>query len=145
MTLIELIIFIMVVSLGLAGVLTVFNTVVRGSADPLIHKQALAAAEALMEEILLKDFADPDGLAEGNRADFDDVNDYNGYSTTGVYSLADLGAPIAGLTTYNVNVAVVPPAAAIGGVAPAQIRQVSVTVVGNGASVQLVGYRFNYD
>lgn len=59
MTLIELIVFIVVVSLGLAGVLTVFNAVVRSSADPLVTKQALAVADSLLEEILLKDFCDP--------------------------------------------------------------------------------------
>ena len=59
MTLIELLVFIVVVSLGLAGVLTVFNQVVRHSADPLVAKQALAVADALLEEILLKDFCDP--------------------------------------------------------------------------------------
>lgn len=58
-TLIELIVFIVVLSLGLAGLLTVFNQVVRSSADPLVSKQALAVAEALLEEILLKDFCDP--------------------------------------------------------------------------------------
>ncbi|HET6720167.1 MAG TPA: type II secretion system protein, partial [Rhodocyclaceae bacterium] len=59
MTLIELIVFIVVVSVGLAGVLSVFNVAVRNSADPLITKQALAVADALLEEILLKDFCDP--------------------------------------------------------------------------------------
>ena len=58
-TLIELIVFIVIVSVGLAGVLTVFNVVVRNSADPLVTKQALAVADALLEEILLKDFCDP--------------------------------------------------------------------------------------
>lgn len=59
MTLIELIVFIVVVSVGLAGVLSVFNIAVRSSADPLITKQALAVADSLLEEILLKDFCDP--------------------------------------------------------------------------------------
>lgn len=58
-TLIELIVFIVVVSVGLAGVLTVFNVVVKASADPLVTKQALAVADSLLEEVLLKDFCDP--------------------------------------------------------------------------------------
>lgn len=58
-TLIELLVFIVVLSLGLAGLLTVFNQVVRNSADPLLTKQALAVADAMLEEILLKDFCDP--------------------------------------------------------------------------------------
>lgn len=64
MTLIELIVFIVVVSVGLAGVLTVFSVTVRNSADPLVVKQALAVADSLLEEILLKDFCDPDSTLE---------------------------------------------------------------------------------
>lgn len=64
MTLIELVVFIVVVSVGLAGVLSVFNVVVKGSADPLVTKQALAVADSLLEEILLKDFCDPSSVIE---------------------------------------------------------------------------------
>ena len=61
-TLVELLIFIVIVSVGLAGVLTVYNTVVRRSADPLIAKQMTAIAEALLEEVQLMPFTlcDPD-------------------------------------------------------------------------------------
>ena len=41
LTLIELIIYIVVVLVGLAGVLTVFNTTVRGSADPVVRKHVI--------------------------------------------------------------------------------------------------------
>lgn len=50
-TLIELIIFIVIVGVGLAGILAVFNVVVRNSADPMIRKQMLSIAEALLEEV----------------------------------------------------------------------------------------------
>lgn len=66
-SLIELIMFIVIVSVSLAGILTVMNLVTRSSADPLIHKQALAIAESLMEEAQLMPFTfcDPDDpLAE---------------------------------------------------------------------------------
>ncbi len=61
-TLVELLVFIVIVSVGLAGILTVFNTVVRRSADPLITKQITAIAEALLEEVQLMPFTfcDPD-------------------------------------------------------------------------------------
>lgn len=68
MTLIELIVFIVVVSVGLAGVLTVFSVTVRNSADPLVVKQALAVADSMLEEILLKDFCDPDSTLEVSAA-----------------------------------------------------------------------------
>ena len=61
-SLIELIMFIVIVSVALAGILLVMNTVTKGSADPLIHKQALAIAESLLEEVELMPFTfcDPD-------------------------------------------------------------------------------------
>jgi MSHA pilin protein MshD len=57
-TLIELIVFIVIVSGGLAGVLTSLNYSVMHSADPLQPKQALAIAEATLESMLLKSYAD---------------------------------------------------------------------------------------
>ena len=50
-SLIELVIFIVIVSVAVAGVLSVFNTAVRSSADPMIRKQAIAIAESLLTEI----------------------------------------------------------------------------------------------
>jgi MSHA pilin protein MshD len=62
MTLIELIVFIVIVSTALAGVLTVLNITAKNSADPMITKQMLAIAEAILEEVELRPFTwcDPD-------------------------------------------------------------------------------------
>lgn len=70
-SLIELIMFIVIVSAALAGILMVMNVTTRGSADPLVHKQALAIAESLLEEIELMPFTycdpnDPSGNAGNN-------------------------------------------------------------------------------
>ena len=51
LTLIELIMFIVIMSVGLAGILGVFNNIIRTSADPVIRKQALSIAESLLWEI----------------------------------------------------------------------------------------------
>ncbi len=61
-SLIELIVYIVVVSVALAGILLVMNLVTRSSADPLVHKQALAIAGSLLEEVELMPFTycDPD-------------------------------------------------------------------------------------
>lgn len=61
-SLIELIMFIVIVSVALAGILLVMNVTEKSSADPLVHKQALAIAESLLEEIELMPFTycDPD-------------------------------------------------------------------------------------
>ena len=149
-TLIELIVFIVVVSVGLAGVLSVFNLTVARSADPLLVKQALAAADAMLEEILLKDFCDPDltppactPSVEGTRSAYDNVDDYNGYSSTGVFSPVDLATPI--LAGYNVSVAVAQPPAALLGVPAADVRRIVVTVSYGADAVAVTGYRFNVD
>lgn len=55
-SLVELIIFIVIISVGLAGILLVMDTTTKSSADPLIHKQALAIAESLLEEVQLQPF-----------------------------------------------------------------------------------------
>lgn len=61
-TLIELIVFIVIVSTALAGVLKVLEITNKGSVDPMIQKQALAIAESLLIEIEQQPFTycDPD-------------------------------------------------------------------------------------
>ncbi len=56
-TLIEMVITIVVISVGLAGVLLTFQVVVKSSADPLVTKQLVSIAEAQMEGEMLKEFA----------------------------------------------------------------------------------------
>jgi MSHA pilin protein MshD len=51
LTLIELIIFIVIICVGLAGITVTYDVVVRGSADPMVRKQALVIAESLLLEI----------------------------------------------------------------------------------------------
>lgn len=139
-TLLELIFFVVVVAVGIAGILMVMDVSVARSADPMVRKQTVAIAESLMEEILLKEFANPVGGYTGaTRALFDDVADYAGYSTAG--GMRDiLGNAIPALARYDVsNVAVVP--TVIGGV---NLLQVDVTVTGPGGAFALRGFRGNY-
>jgi MSHA pilin protein MshD len=62
LSLVELIMFIVIVGVGVAGILTVFNLTTQKSADPQVRKQMLAVAEALLEEVEFKPFTlcDPD-------------------------------------------------------------------------------------
>lgn len=62
MTLLELIMFIVVIGIAAAGVVGVIGYATRASTDPMIHKQALAIGEALLEEVQLMPFTycDPD-------------------------------------------------------------------------------------
>ena len=61
---VELIMFIVIVSVALAGILLVMNVITKNSADHLVHKQALAIAESLLEEVELMPFTycDPDDV-----------------------------------------------------------------------------------
>jgi MSHA pilin protein MshD len=60
LTLIELVIFIAVVGIAVGGVLLVLTQTTRDSADPQLRKQALALAEALLEEVQLMPFTNCD-------------------------------------------------------------------------------------
>jgi MSHA pilin protein MshD len=64
-TLVELVVFIVIVGVALAGVFAAFNTMTAASADPQVRKQVLAIAESLMDEVALMPFTycDPDDPA----------------------------------------------------------------------------------
>ena len=142
-SLVELIVLIVVVSIALAGVLMVFATAVRGSADPLVQKQALAIAEALMEEIQLNSYSPLPGVGVVDpRSNFDDVDDYNTYTTGGGGIKAIDGTLVAGLGAYNVSSVTV---ATPGLNAVAEAKLITVTVTGpGGVSITLTGYRVNF-
>ena len=61
-TLVELIMFVVIVSIGVAGILSVFYVTTQKSADPAARKQLIAIAEAILEEVELMPFTcrDPD-------------------------------------------------------------------------------------
>ena len=61
-TLIELIVFIVIVSVGVVGLLSVTNATVRFSSDPMVRKQMVTIAESLLDEVLQQAFTycDPD-------------------------------------------------------------------------------------
>lgn len=125
-TLIELVISIVVVAIAASAVLGVLSRTAGHSADAMIVAQAVAIAESYLEEITLKPFDDPDGAdGEGNRADFDDLDDYHGLVDAGARD--QFGNPIAGLDGYTVSVAVVG-SAALTGVGAANAARVDVTV-----------------
>lgn len=166
LTLIELIVFIVIVSTALAGVLTVFNVVTKNSADPVRAKQALAVAEALMDEILNKRFSNPSGgyaadcinfpTTKCDRTQFDDVADYAGYSRSGVVELpADTGSnasALPALSSYAVAVSVSSPGTfSVSGfddVSSSNCLKVKVVVTdagSGGTSYTLTAYAFNND
>jgi len=104
-TLVEILLAIVIIGVGLAGVLSVFVASVSNSADPVVRKQLQSIAEEMMEEITLKPYAvsgtapTPSDCAA--RTNYDDVSDYSGYFSTGRICDID-GAPISLLNGYSV-------------------------------------------
>jgi MSHA pilin protein MshD len=104
-TLIELIVSIVIVAIAASAVLGVLSSSAGRSADAMIMAQAVSIAEAYLEEISLKAYADPDGIdGETVRTDFDDVDDYNGLLDSGARN--QFGTAIAELSRYTVAVTV---------------------------------------
>ena len=165
LSLIELIFFIVIISVGLVGILSVLNLTVFRSADPMVRKQALAVAEAMMDEILTKDYQndladatnssatlgctptttpttcrnDTAAHQQTDRPNYNDVDDFNGWSQTGVYQQDGTLAPVLG--SYTVAVTVAAPALLSG----VSAKKITVTVSGSGVTISLDGYRTHYE
>jgi len=140
-TLVEMIVAIVILGVGLAGVMLAFSTAARGSADPVVHQQMLAIAEEMMEEIQLKPYASASNSAPAGcaRDTYNDVSDYQGYATSGQICTVD-GVAIAELASYSVSVGVATDSLA--GVAAA--RRITVTVTRGSDSFALTGWRTDY-
>jgi MSHA pilin protein MshD len=133
-SLIETVIFIVVLGIGFGAIFVLYNGATRGSVDPLVRKQALAIATSLIEEIELRGFTycDPNDPAvytatstadcttaealgpepgETRYADprFNNVNDYAGFpamSGAGIKDIANNPISATGLNGYSVTIAV---------------------------------------
>ncbi|HSG77726.1 MAG TPA: prepilin-type N-terminal cleavage/methylation domain-containing protein [Burkholderiales bacterium] len=169
LSLIEVVIFIVVLGIGIAGLAVLYNRLTLSSVDPLVRKQAVAIASSLMEEIQLRPFtfcdpddpavftatgvgdcATPEGIGvEGGETRygptfFDNVSDYAGPPDM-LGSIQDItGATV--LTGYSAQVRIV----AAGGDFPAAIPadealRITITVTGPAnTQVVLQGYRLRY-
>jgi len=148
-TLIELVIFMVIVGIAMAGIISSINFNIQHSADPVVKKQALAIAEALLEEVMLENFSDPDGLpnvVEASRDLYDDIDDYNNYSRNGISSINEPATTITGLENYNVSV-VVDSTVDLNGVNGGKAKRITITITVTGplnTTVLLEGYRTNY-
>jgi len=171
LTLIELIVFIVIISVGLAGVLAGINYSVNNSVNPMMLKQQLAIAESLLEEIEKKPFTwcDPDdsavatatsaascttaqGLAATAGEDrysqtvpFDNVGDYNGFSMSGIRSPTNSATTLTGLGSYSASVSITQVGTTMGLADNTAALRIDVTVSLIGQpSITLTGYRYRY-
>jgi MSHA pilin protein MshD len=166
-TLVELLIFIVVIAASIAGVLKVFTEAVSRSADPAVRRQALAIAESLLEEVQLMPFTFCDsedanvetatstagcastvdalgpeaGETRFASPPFDHVNDYHGYTmAAGIVDITNTA--IAGLSGYGASVAIAPALLNTISAASGDALRITVTVTGpGGTSLTLDGYR----
>lgn len=151
-TLIELVIALVVLSIAGAALLGSYAYLAQHNADPLLTYQATAVAETYLEEILAKSFTDPtDDPATGSacptpnaggRASYDNVCDYRSLPDTVVRD--QTGAAISGLGDYSVAVSVTS-GVSWQGIAAADVLRVDVSVTDpRGQVVRLAGYRTRY-
>ena len=142
-TLIELVIAIVIISIAATAILGTFATTVGASADPMIRHQAVAIAEAYLEEVSLKSFADPDGTdGEGSRDLFDDVDDYHNLTDNGARNQFDNA--IGDLSDYTVSVTVTA-SSALPSIASTDLFLISVNVTHpENVDLTVSGYRANY-
>jgi MSHA pilin protein MshD len=146
-TLIEMIVFIVVVGVGLAGILSVMNISVKSSADPLTRKQLIDIADAMLGEILLRPYSAPSaGVLP--RATWT-AGQYNNYTSAG--GITDVsGNVLPGLANYKVTVTVAYVTAADNAqlfALPVAVRPLKVTVTStdpNARTLTLTGYRASY-
>lgn len=137
-TLVELILSMVIISIALVGILSVINITVAHSADPMARQQAIAIAESYLEEVGLQAY--DNGGTAGNRADFDEVADYDGLNDNPVKN--QLGNDIPGLSQYSASISISDPLTLAGGV---HAKQITVNVSGPGVPrLSLVGYKMEY-
>lgn len=147
MTLIELIMAIVILAVGLAGVLIVYQRTAVSSADPLVRKQMLAVAEGMMAEILRMPFAGPIGKAGAKgcaRNTFSRLSDYHEYKSTGICNV--LGDQQPNLQDYSITVTVESPTGPhpLIPIAAADVLTIKVKVSHGGEALTLESWRSNY-
>lgn len=142
-TLIELIVAITVVAIAATTLLGTIAAVTSRSADSMMQQQAIAIAEAYLDEIMQRWVVDPNGSPPNTgRGSWDLVDQYNGLTDVGAHD--QFGNAIAALSAYTVTVSVVQ-SGGLGGIAAAAARRIDVTVTASpNVRVMLSGYRTSY-
>ena len=165
-TLIEQIVFIVIVSVGVVALVSALNPMIRASADPMPMKQMVAIAEGLLNEIMLQPFTwcDPDDPAASTAQSyagcaspqntgtfmagesrlggtFDNVDDYGGNPPMVNVTDATGNNAMAG---YTATVAIARVGNTLGLADNTAALSVTVTVSFGADSFFLTGYRFRY-
>ena len=153
-TLVELVISIVIISIAMIGVTSLFVTTTRSSADPMIRAQQLAIAQSYMDEIMMQDympgadFSDSGTCSSGspvdsNRITYNDVDDYNGLSDSA--ALDQNGCAVTSLSHYSVAVTVALCSSCGTALNTASAKKIVVNVThDNLGTLAITAYRTNY-
>ncbi len=175
-SLVEMVVTLVVMAVVFAGVALVFYNTVRRSPEPVLNMRAAALGQAYLDEILTKRYDENSGQggiprcnstdpgsqpcsaslgpdvsptnapALESRAEYDDVDDYNGLDESP--PIDALGNVRTGYTNYRVRVTVVYAGTGANGLGLANVQDaklVTVTVTSPlGDNMVFSGYRVNY-
>ncbi|WP_338761245.1 type II secretion system protein [Massilia sp. METH4] len=165
LTMVELVMFIVIVGIAVVGVLSVISLNTRASADPIRQKQAMAIAESLVDEIRAARFswcdaADPNYVTATSGADcangeekpgldgramqrpFDNVNDYvTNWGVAAPYASDVIGTPFPAGYAATVTITPTSIGPAASAVPATESLRVVVTVAYGGEAVTLETYR----
>jgi len=132
MTLIELVIAMVIISIALAGLLVAYNRSMLATPNAMIQQQAIAIAKSYMEEILAKPYLDPSTQTQcptppASRAAYNNICDYNGLNDADAHD--QWGNSISGLNQYNVKVTVDSVAAQLDNMSGNTVMRIDVNVI----------------
>jgi len=157
-TLIELVISMVIISISILGVTSLFLGTTTTSADPMIRAQALAIAQSYMDEVMMQPYfpeintsstgscSDGNPPEKSNRAKYNDINDYSGLNDAGAHD--QQGCLIDRLEGYIVDVQIntCPNAACTTSLNISGMKKIQVTVshAALNVGIPLVTYRADY-
>lgn len=166
-SLIELVLFIVIVGVATSAILGVMNLATSHSADPQLRKQALAVAEGMLEEITLARItycdptdpsaetanssagcAIPEGMGQeagGVDRPYDNVSDYGSASGAAVKYTTDAADSPFSATGGALTALVTVTAASLNGLPAGEVLHIEVRVpYGDKQEIVLDGYRTRY-
>ena len=166
-TLVELVISIVILSIAMVAVMNSFSFTMKHSADPLWRNKTLKLAQLYFDEILAKNYDhstpvggipvvvspnctsgylgpdSPGGVLE-TRASFNDVDDYDGLADAPPVSLTGTGLD-SSYDSYSISVSVECDGTAVSASAASQAKKVTLTITPPGqTAVVFAAYKGNF-
>ena len=136
-SLIELIVTIVILTVAVGTIVSVYSFVTARSADPMIRSQLIAVSEAFMDEITSKEI-DPETPITDPRSQRNVIDPYDGETYEPPTDAT--GEPMAGLDDYRVEISAEDDAFGLGD----DSREIEVCAEHGGERVCITGFRTNF-